>query len=106
MFKPGNQYGKLTKRGINKTTKETKELINRILFDEQEFIADWEQMDVRERMEIRIKMAKFIVPEPKEVAVNGEHKDLPLFIDTREEAMSIMQQLDLTEEQLLDQTND
>ena len=106
MFKEGNQYGTLTKRGLNKTTKETKDLINRILFDEEEFIADWKQMDVRERMEIRIKMAKFIVPEPKEASVNGEHKDLPLFIDTREEAISIMQELDLTEEQLIEQTND
>lgn len=105
MFKPGNQYGTLTKRGLNKTTKETKDLINRILFNEEEFVADWKQMDVRERMEIRIKMAKFIVPEPKESAVK-EHKDLPLFIDTRDEAISIMQQLDLSEEQLIEQTND
>ena len=104
MFKEGNQYGTLTKRGLNKTTKETKDLINRILFNEQEFIADWQQMDVRERMEIRIKMAKFIVPEPKEIV--SDQKDLPLFIDTRDEAINIMQQLDLSEEQLIEQTND
>ena len=64
MFKPGNKYGALTKRGINKTSKETKELINEILFNREEFITDWEQMDIRERMELRIKMARFVMPEP------------------------------------------
>ena len=82
MFKPGNKYGALTKRGINKTSKETKELINEILFNREEFITDWEQMDIRERMELRIKMARFVMPEPKEEAKIGDETDLPLFIDT------------------------
>mgnify|MGYP003136291371 CR=1 FL=1 len=109
MFKPGNQYGKLTKRGINKTTKETKDLINRILFNEEEFTADWKQMDVNARMELRIKLARFIIPEPKETVRNNDYEP-PLFIDTPEEMMSIMEQLDLTEEELIksndDQTRD
>ena len=33
MFKPGNQYGKLTKRGSNKNSKEVKDLITNVLFD-------------------------------------------------------------------------
>ena len=36
MFKPGNKYGALTKRGVNKTSKETKELINEILFNRED----------------------------------------------------------------------
>ena len=86
MFKPGNQYGKLTKRGVNKTSKETKELVNRILFNEDEFVADWKQMDVRERMEIRIKMAKFIIPEPREAPISNIKEDYPLFVDSKEDA--------------------
>jgi len=95
MFKPGNKYGALTKRGINKTSKETKELINEILFNREEFITDWEQMDIRERMELRIKMARFVMPEPKEEAKIGDETDLPLFIDTREDAIRL---LEMTEE--------
>ena len=94
MFKPGNKYGALTKREVNKTSKETKELINRILFNEDEFIADWKEMDVHARMELRIKMARFIMPEPKELASNGYDTDYPLFVDTREDALRL---LDMTE---------
>ena len=78
--------GKLTKRGVNKTSKETKELVNRILFNEDEFVADWKQMDVRERMEIRIKMAKFIIPEPREAPISNIKEDYPLFVDSKEDA--------------------
>jgi len=95
MFKPGNKYGALTKRGVNKTSKETKEFINKILFNKEEFITDWKQMDIRARMELRIKMARFIMPEPKELASNGDDTDLPLFIDTREDALRL---LEMTEE--------
>ena len=94
MFKPGNKYGTLTKRGVNKTSKETKELVNRIIFNEDEFVADWKEMDVHARMELRIKMARFIMPEPKELATNDNDTDLPLFIDTQEDALRF---LDMTE---------
>ena len=100
MFKPGNKYGALTKRGINKTSKETKELINEILFNREEFITDWQQMDIRERMELRIKMARFIMPEPKELASNGDDTDYPLFVDTREDALRLLQMTENGEEQV------
>ena len=95
MFETGNQYGKLTKRGVNKTAKETKELVNRILFNEAEFIKDWQEMDVHAKMELRIKMARFIMPEPKELASSEDNTDYPLFIDTREDALRL---LEMTEE--------
>ena len=100
MFKPGNKYGALTKRGINKTSKETKELINEILFNREEFITDWEQMDIRERMELRIKMARFVMPEPKEEAKIGDETDLPLFIDTREDAIRLLEMTENGAEQV------
>ena len=95
MFETGNQYGKLTKRGVNKTAKETKELVNRILFNEAEFVKDWQEMDVHAKMELRIKMARFIMPEPKELASSEDNTDYPLFIDTREDALRL---LEMTEE--------
>ena len=67
MFKPGNQYGKLTKRGSNKNSKEVKDLITNVLFDTDQFMEDWKQMDIRDRMELRIKLARYILPEPKKL---------------------------------------
>ena len=94
-FEVGNTYGKGRSKGSkNKTHIETKDLINRILFNEDEFIADWNEMDVHARMELRIKMARFIMPEPKELASNGDDTDYPLFVDTREDALKL---LDMTE---------
>ena len=103
MYKPANKYGALTKRGVNKTSKETKELINEILFNREEFITDWQQMDIRERMELRIKMARFVMPEPKEEAKTGDDTDLPLFIDTREDAPRLLQMTENGEEQVGDE---
>ena len=51
-------------------------------------------MDVHARMELRIKMARFIMPEPKEEAKTGNDTDYPLFVDTREDALKL---LDMTE---------
>ena len=95
-FEVGNTYGKGRSKGSkNKIHLETKELINRILFNEDEFVADWKQMDVHARMELRIKMARFVVPEPKELASSEDNTDYPLFIDTREDALRL---LEMTEE--------
>ena len=48
-----------------------------------DFMTDWESMNAHERMEIRIKLAKFIIPEPKEAPVSLVQEDYPLFVDTR-----------------------
>ena len=100
-FEVGNTYGKGRSKGSkNKTHIETKDLINRILFNEDEFIADWKEMDVHARMELRIKMARFIMPEPKELASNGDDTDYPLFVDTREDALKLLQMTKNGEEQV------
>ena len=52
-------------------------------------------MDVHARMELRIKMVRFVVPEPKENDRTGDDTALPLFIDTREDAIRL---LEMTEE--------
>ena len=90
-FEVGNTYGKGRSKGSkNKIHLETKELINKILFDEKQFTADWKEMDVHARMELRIKMARFIIPEPKEAPVSLVQEDYPLFVDTREDALRLL----------------
>ena len=90
MFKAGNQYGKLTKRGSNKNSKEVKDLITNVLFDTDQFMEDWKDMDTRERMELRIKLARYILPEPKEAPISSVQEDYPLFVDTREDALRLL----------------
>ena len=100
-FQVGNTYGNGRPKGSkNKTHIETKDLVNRILFNEDEFIADWKEMDVRERMELRIKMARFIMPEPKELASNGDDTDYPLFVDSRGDALRLLEMTENGEEQV------
>jgi hypothetical protein len=100
MFKPGNQYGKLTKRGSNKNSKEVKDLITNVLFDTDQFMEDWKQMDIRDRMELRIKLARYILPEPKEASVNSVKEDYPLFVDTREDALRLLKMTENGAEQV------
>lgn len=105
-FQKGNKLGKGRPVGAkNKIQPDKRDLISEVVFGDGEFRKEWEQLSLHERWEIRIKLAKYVVPEPKDEAIM-QQKDLPLFIDTREEAISIMQQLDLSEEQLIEQTND
>ena len=100
MFKPGNQYGKLTKRGSNKNSKEVKDLITNVLFDRGQFMEDWKQMDIRDRMELRIKLARYILPEPKEAPVSSVKEDYPLFVDTREDALRLLKMTENGAEQV------
>ena len=90
-YEIGNTYGSGRPKGSpNKTTAETKELINDLVFNKEEFTSDWKHMNAHERMEIRIKLAKFIIPEPKEAPVSSVQEDYPLFVDTREDALRLL----------------
>ena len=90
-FEIGNTYGSGRPKGSpNKTTSEAKELINELVFNREQFTTDWENMNAYERMEIRIKLAKFIIPEPKEAPISSVPEDYPLFIDTREDALRLL----------------
>ena len=100
-FEIGNTYGSGRPKGSpNKTTSEAKELINELVFNREQFTTDWESMNAHERMEIRIKLAKFIVPEPKEAPISSVQEDYPLFIDTREDALRLLRMTDNGAEQV------
>ena len=90
-YEIGNTYGSGRPKGSpNKTTSEAKELINELVFNREEFTSDWGSMNAHERMEIRIKLAKFIVPEPKEAPISSVPEDYPLFIDNREDVLRLL----------------
>ena len=57
-------------------------------------------MDVRERMEIRIKLAKFIIPEPKEAPLSRVEQDYPLFIDTMEDKLRLQEMTENGDQQV------
>ena len=91
-FKEGNEYGSGRPKGVpNKITVETKELISELVFNREEFTTDWKHMNAHERMEIRIKLAKFIIPEPKEAPLSRVEHDYPLFIDTMEDKLRLQE---------------
>jgi hypothetical protein len=39
---------------------------------------------------ILIKLARYILPEPKEAPVSSVKEDYPLFVDTREDALRLL----------------
>ncbi len=66
MFKIGNNHSLGRPKGSsNKTTAETKSLLSDVVFNREQFTNDWHNMNAHERMEIRIKLAKYLIPEAK-----------------------------------------
>ena len=67
MFIKGNTYGKGRPAGsLNKLTKANREFLHSILFDEEQFINDWMQLDLNGRMELRTRLASYILPKAKD----------------------------------------
>jgi hypothetical protein len=67
MFTKGNTYGKGRPAGSqNKLTKANREFLHSILFDEEQFIKDWMELDLNGRMELRTRLASYILPKAKD----------------------------------------
>ena len=49
----------------NKELAEAKKILNKIIFEPQSIIDDFNNLDVKGRMEFRCRMAKFVIPEQK-----------------------------------------
>ena len=80
MFTKGNTYGKGRPAGSqNKLTKTSKDFLKSILFNEAEFLNDYKELDVNGRMELRIKLASYVLP--KATANKGLQQEVPLLID-------------------------
>ena len=67
MFTKGNTYGKGRPAGSqNKLTKTSKDFLKSVLFNEAEFLNDYKELDVNGRMELRIKLASYVLPKATE----------------------------------------
>tara|TARA_B100000768_G_scaffold92756_1_gene86741 strand:+ start:454 stop:816 length:363 start_codon:yes stop_codon:yes gene_type:complete len=96
MFTKGNKYGKGRPAGSqNKVSKSSKDFLKSVLFNEDEFLNDYKELDVNGRMELRIKLASYVLPKAQP---NEEfERELPLFID--EPLNSIADKLGVTFEE-------
>ena len=100
-FQKGNKLGQGRPLGSkNKMPVDKRDLINEVAFNPEEFKKEWKALSLHEKWEIRIKMAKFVMAEPKELAKTIEDVDLPLFVDTREDALRLLR---MTEDGTLEQ---
>jgi hypothetical protein len=93
MFRKGNTYGKGRPAGSqNKLTKTSKDFLKSVLFNEKEFLADYKTLNVNGRMELRIKLASYVLPKAQ--PEDEFERELPLFID--EPLSSIADKLGVT----------
>ena len=60
-------------------TKTSKDFLKSVLFNEAEFLNDYKELDVNVRMELRIKLASYVLP--KATATENLQQEVPLFID-------------------------
>ena len=80
MFNKGNNYGKGRPKGSqNKLTTKTKDFLKELLFDENKFLEDYAELDTNQRMELRIKLAPYLLTKAN--SEQDEQKELPLFVD-------------------------
>ena len=102
MFNKGNNYGKGRPKGSqNKLTTKTKDFLKELLFDENKFLEDYAELDTNQRMELRIKLAPYLLTKAN--SEQDEEKELPLFIDGPEPtAVKIYQKFGLDPDLLKD----
>ena len=80
MFTKGNTYGKGRPAGSqNKVNKSAKNFLKSVLFNEEEFLEDYKTLNVNGRMELRIKLASYVLPKAQ--PEDEFERELPLFID-------------------------
>ena len=78
-FKKGNTYGKGRPVGSqNKLSKANREFLHHILFDQEQFIQDWISLDLNGRMELRTRLAPYILPKAGTEESYIELKEPPL----------------------------
>ena len=67
------------KGSLNKLTKANREFLHSILFDEEQFIKDWMELDLNGRMELRTRLASYVLPKAKDT--EDLQQETQLFID-------------------------
>ena len=80
MFTKGNTYGTGRPKGSqNKLTTKTKDFLKDLLFDESKFLEDYSELDTNQRMELRIKLAPYLLTKAN--SEQDEEREQPLFLD-------------------------
>ena len=67
------------KGSLNKLTKANREFLHSILFDEKQFIDDWIALDLNGRMELRTRLASYVLP--KATATEDLQQEVQLLIN-------------------------
>lgn len=82
----GLKFGGRTKGTPNRTTKETKELLTKIVSNELDNVDKLlEQLEPKERLDAVIKLLPYIVPKQTEMTMEGkEHDFTPIIIEIAE----------------------
>ena len=62
----------------NKVTTTNKNFLQNLMYNHEEFENDWKQLDLHERMSLRIKLAPFILPKAPEEEQHHQRPELCL----------------------------
>ena len=77
-FEKGNQLSKDRPAGsLNKVTSTNRNFLQNLLYNHEEFKSDWEQLDINERMSLRIKLASFVLPRAVEEEIQQTPVNVP-----------------------------
>ena len=77
-FEKGNTLSTGRPTGsINKITRTNRNFLKNLMYDHEEFENDWKQLDLHERMSLRIKLAPFILPRAPEDEIIQEPVNIP-----------------------------
>ena len=68
------------KGSLNKITKANREFLHYVLFDQEQFLNDWVSLDLNGRMELRTRLAPYILPKAESnmliQSANNNHTQL------------------------------
>jgi len=77
-FEKGNTHGRgRPKNSQNKLTKASKDFLRELLFDKEQMLEDWLKLDVNGRMELRTRLAPYLLTKAKEDEFKDEFKPGP-----------------------------
>lgn len=62
---------------LNKVTSTNRNFLQNLMYNHQEFENDWKQLDLHERMSLRIKLAPFILPRAPEEEQHHQPLNIP-----------------------------
>ena len=78
-FEKGNTLSTGRPKGvINKVTSTNRNFLKNLMYNHEEFENDWNQLNLSERMTLRIKLAPFILPKaPEDQEQHHEPVNIP-----------------------------